>query len=1311
MTHVAVVRALAVLLAVVASTGLAAPPAAEAQVNVTGQWSTMSQLAPVQPIHVALMHTGKVLMIEGSSNDSTQTVYRYTVWNPATGAFSTGTTPWDLFCNSMTFFPDGRLLISGGNAGYNPYRGLKTTTIFDPTTEKFIQVEDTAKGRWYPTALLLQDGGVMSFSGLDENAVPNPDTEIYDLGTGWAGPYVAPFEPKYYPRLHLLGNGKVLMTGPDPATRTFDPATGTWTPTIISHPYGSSRMYGTSVMLPLKSSDGYAMRFFVTGGDTSQPTSGAHLLDTSLATWTWRALPSLDQPRVTHNAVILPNGKVLVVGGSAQFNVASTAAMNALLFDPATETWGPAGTIAFPRMYHSTAILLPDATVWLGGSNPTEGVWTPQMEIYKPPYLFTSTGAAAPRPSISSSPAVTGYGATFSVGTAQAQNISQVVLVRAGSVTHAFDMDQRLIQLSFTKGAGTLGVTSPPNAFVAPPGYYMLFVLDANGVPSVAKFIRLAQNPSNQPPVATITNPSSSTVSIQAGQSVTFAASASDPDGSVTTYHWLFPGGAPGKSTVASPGAVTFSTPGTYTASLTVLDNLGDNNVSPPTVTVVVGSGPSLGAAITSPANGATVSGTVTINMSASNVQGSPTTFVLKTGSTTISNQSVSGSTATASWNTTGLAPGSYPLNLTVTNAGRTATASITVTVGSGPPANGDTTPPSVTITAPTGNVWTGNSINIAASATDNVGLANIKLWGNGGVFATLPCSGATCSGDVWWITGSLPPAAYEVNAVATDTAGNQAVSAKVTIFKDATSPVVPSGASTGGTPPPPPPLGAAITSPANGATVSGTVTINMSASNVQGAPTTFVLQTGSTTISNQSVSGSTATASWNTSGLAAGNYPLNLTVTNAGRTATASITVTVSSSPPPSPPLGAAITSPASGATVSGTVTINMSASNVQGSPTTFVLQTGSTTISNQSVTGSTATASWNTTGLTPGSYPLNLTVTNAGRTATASITVTVSGSAPPPTGGDTAPPSVTITAPTGNVWTGNSINIAATATDNVGLANIKLWGNGAVFATLPCSGTSCSGNTWWITGSLPPAAYEVNAVATDTAGNQTVSAKVTIFKDATSPVVPSGASGGGTPPPAALGAAITSPANGATVSGSVTINMSASNVQGSPTTFVLQTGSTTISNQSVSGSTATATWNTSGLAAGSYPLNLTVTNAGRTATASITVTVSSGAPPPPPPGGDAPPTVTITSPPNGAWTGNSIDVHVSGTDAVGLVSLKVFGNGTQVGTVNCTGTSCSGVVWWLTGSLPSGQHTITATATDTAGNTTTSSPVVINK
>src|SRR5687767_1985134 len=288
--------------------------------------------------------------------------------------------------------------------------------------------------------------------------------------------------------------------------------------------------------------------------------------------------------------------------------------------------------MAYGRIYHSTALLLPDATVYVGGSNPGREISEPHIEIYKPPYLFTSSGAPAPRPTISSAPAVVGYGQAFTVTTPNAASISKVMLMRPGSNSHAFDAEQRLVYMQFTKGSGTLTVFSPTSQGAAPPGYYMMFLLDAAGVPSVAKFIQVSPTPTNQPPTAAITNPSGN-VTIAAGQSVTFAGSASDPDGSVALYQWNFPGGSPKKSTVLNPGPVSFGVPGVYTVSFTVVDNQGANNPSPPTMTVTVTSGggpPPLGASITSPSGGATVSGTVSVGMAASNISGSPTQFVLK---------------------------------------------------------------------------------------------------------------------------------------------------------------------------------------------------------------------------------------------------------------------------------------------------------------------------------------------------------------------------------------------------------------------------------------------------------------------------------------------------------------------------------------------------------------------------------------------------------------------------------------------------------------------------------------------------------
>ena len=677
------VRTFAVLLLCVVA---ALPAPAAAQLNVTGQWSTLSSPSPLNPIHVALLRNGKVLIVGGSEQYEVSSTFKAAVFDPAAGTFSQQTTPWDLFCNGMSLLPDGRVIITGGNLNQlTPGAGPPWTTIFDPVTEQFYRVEDMAKGRWYPSNAMLDDGGTMVFGGLDEQELTNSTVEIYDVGGGWSPPYPADFKPNWYPRLHLLGNGKVFMSGPNPQSHTFDPATGTWSSGATTN-YGDDRLNGPSVLLPLDPGQGYAPRVVLFGGNVNGGTNTVEMIDLSVSPAVWVNKPPMSVPRVTLNAILLPNGKILAVGGSTNYNDPATAHLNAETFDPVSGTWTPSGAMAYARLYHSTALMLPDATVWVAGSNPNRETWEPHIEIYKPPYLFTSSGALAPRPTIGSAPAVVGYGQAFTVSTPDAASIGQVLLMRPGSNTHAFDAEQRLIHTPFTKAPGALTVFSPTSQGAAPPGYYMLFILDAQGVPSVATFIQLLPHPTNQPPTATITNPSAN-VTIAAGQSVTFAGTANDPDGSVAAQAWIFPGGSPGKSTVVNPGAVSFATPGVYTVSLTVLDNLGVNDPSPPTVTVTVTGTATLGAAITSPANGATVSGTVTVNMAASNAQGSPTHFALKLDTTTtLSTQTIaSGSTATYAWNATGVAAGSHTLNLTVTDgAGRTATAVVPVIVAAG---------------------------------------------------------------------------------------------------------------------------------------------------------------------------------------------------------------------------------------------------------------------------------------------------------------------------------------------------------------------------------------------------------------------------------------------------------------------------------------------------------------------------------------------------------------------------------------------------------------------------------------------------
>jgi hypothetical protein len=226
--------------------------------------------------------------------------------------------------------------------------------------------------------------------------------------------------------------------------------------------------------------------------DTGGPTDTTEIIDFSVPKPQWQWGPKLNAPRVQLNATLLPNGKVLVSGGSKVNESGADAVKEALLYDPATNAFTSGGTMTFPRLYHSCAILMPDATVMSFGGNPIRGDYEGHIEVYQPPYLFQPNGAAAVRPAIVTAPATIGYGKSFTVamrGAAPADG--RVVLMRPGAVTHAFDMEQRLVELTFHTENNELTVTAPANANLAPPGWYLLFVLDGKGVPSVGRFVQL----------------------------------------------------------------------------------------------------------------------------------------------------------------------------------------------------------------------------------------------------------------------------------------------------------------------------------------------------------------------------------------------------------------------------------------------------------------------------------------------------------------------------------------------------------------------------------------------------------------------------------------------------------------------------------------------------------------------------------------------------------------------------------------------------------------------------------------------------
>ena len=427
------------------------------------------------------------------------------MWNPATNTFrAIPYTDSNLFCAGQTFLADGRLLVAGGHVG--TYVGITDTTIFNPWTESWTPAAHMTYARWYPTTTILGDGRILTVSGAincpncyipndphnglaDVAEIYNPTTNLWSRLTG------APRRLPMYPHMFLLPDGRVLASSAneDPiASAVLDINAQQWTQIGGVLDGGSAAMYAPGKIV--KSGSAWNPDYPV---NTAAPTT--YVLDMNSAAPAWRQTQSMNFARTEHTLTLLPDGTVLVTGGSGDSNVfdLGPAVYEAELWSPTTETWSTMARMAVPRHYHSTALLLPDGRVLVKGSG-TYGIDQLNAQIYSPPYLFKG-----PRPVITSSPAVAAYGSTFTVQTPDAARIGSVSLIAIGSVTHAFNENQRIVPASFQAGSNSIDVTLPANANLMPPGYYMLFLIDTNGVPSISSMLNIASTGSDtMPPTA-----------------------------------------------------------------------------------------------------------------------------------------------------------------------------------------------------------------------------------------------------------------------------------------------------------------------------------------------------------------------------------------------------------------------------------------------------------------------------------------------------------------------------------------------------------------------------------------------------------------------------------------------------------------------------------------------------------------------------------------------------------------------------------------------------------------------------------------
>ncbi len=553
-----------------AASNAVAGAASSTPTSPTGQWSSPMNW-PTVAMHGEMLPDGDVLTFGDSSQGSTAVV-----WNPTTNAF---TTVPDLYanpsCGGNNQLPDGRVIDVGGG-GINPDDANTNVTLFNEVNQAWGQAASNAYPTWYASTTVLPNGNVLRMGGVNGCNNCNPEVpEEYSPATNqWTTLGQNPTLLPMYPFTYVRPDGTVAVTGASlipSALMIYNPTSETWTtsdPNVVDG--GSSAMYDTGKVIKAGSTYGGN----VLSNNPSAAT--AYITDLSQATPTWTQTGSMAYPRSYLNLTPLPDGTVLATGGGTTTNGGNLndGVLPAEDWNPTTGQWTTWASMAVPRLYHSIAMLLPDGRVLVAGTGDLNGVPNElNAQIFSPPYLFNGA-----RPTITNSPSTVQYGSNFQVTTPDAASITSVSLIRPAAVTHSFDESARRVSLQFTVSNGALNVQAPANSADAPPGYYMLFIVNSSGVPSVASWVQLPASYTDDttPPSA----PGSLTATATSDSSVNLSWTASTADNGVAEYHIFRNGTAVGTSTTTSYIDNGLLSNTQYTYTVTATDTLGNGSTS-----------------------------------------------------------------------------------------------------------------------------------------------------------------------------------------------------------------------------------------------------------------------------------------------------------------------------------------------------------------------------------------------------------------------------------------------------------------------------------------------------------------------------------------------------------------------------------------------------------------------------------------------------------------------------------------------------------------------------------------------------------
>jgi YVTN family beta-propeller protein len=517
-----------------------------------GRWGDILDW-PLVAVSMANLPDGRILTYSGSERRTWPTTERTfsAVWNPETGSFTENLHQGhNMFCAAMSMTDDGRVLVNGGrNAGNSPW-----TSVFDYRDSQWQTIENMASGgRWYPSTLTMGDGRIMTAMGSSTN-VRNPD--VWDPDQGWSVLNGIDFlsmrtrnnqrgRENVFPLLSLAPNGNVYHYWDTTENHMINPA-GTGRVRVadadddgVNHAGGVQVVYDAGKLLISGRNDGNW------GGNSTGAAANAFTVDLNGAAPVIRSTADMLHPRKFHQMIPLPTGEVLVVGGNttgAKFQD-NGSVMEPEIWNPDTGQWRPMANMGVPRDYHSTALLLTDGRVLTAGggyapSNPNSGGTHQDAQIFSPPYLFNSDGSLATRPTVSADFPSADVGAALAVNTSD--DIAYFSLIKLSATTHAINTDVRHYRPDFSQiAANTFEVTINQNPNVSVPGYWMLFAVNTDGVPSEAQVIRVTAVDTRLDNIAllgTATQSSTyqSALDLEAGNAIDGDLSGADVTGSLS---------------------------------------------------------------------------------------------------------------------------------------------------------------------------------------------------------------------------------------------------------------------------------------------------------------------------------------------------------------------------------------------------------------------------------------------------------------------------------------------------------------------------------------------------------------------------------------------------------------------------------------------------------------------------------------------------------------------------------------------------------------------------------------------------------